>query len=156
GRTEGVIPVFDTAADANSDGYLDDAEYARRAPGKDARFIHEGRLPCTNYGQMRPAANPSAEFRKWAVDYHVRLLGRQPLAAGLFMDNSAGKPFVEARDARESLADYAKDYGAMLAAISKSVAPRWILGNTAGGLKHADAVIQQSPAYLEEFAIRPL
>jgi hypothetical protein len=157
GRTEGVVPVFDAAADANADGYLDDVEYARRASGKDARFIHEGRLPCANYGQMRPAANPStAEFRKWAVDYHVRFLERQPLAAGLFMDNSAGKPFVDARDAREPLADYARDYGAMLAAISKAVAPRWVLGNTAGGLTHADAVIRQSPAYLEEFAIRPL
>jgi hypothetical protein len=157
GRGEGVIPVFDTAADANGDGYLDDAEYAKRAPGKDARFIHESRLPCANYGQMRPAANPSSpDFRKWAVDYHVRLIGRQPLATGLFMDNSAGKPFVDARDAREPLADYAKDYGAMLADISKAVAPHWILGNTAGGLKNADAVIRQSPAYLEEFAIRPL
>jgi hypothetical protein len=157
GRVEGVVPVFDAAADANGDGYLDDAEYARRTPGKDARFVHESRMPCANYGQMRPAANPSsAEFRKWAVDFHVRLLGREPLAAGLFMDNSAGKPFVEARDVREPLADYARDYGAMLAAISKAVAPRWVLGNTAGGLTSADAVIRESPAYLEEFAIRPL
>jgi hypothetical protein len=157
GRAEGVVPVFDAAADANGDGYLDDAEYARRAPGKDARFVHESRMPCANYGQMRPAANPSsADFRRWAVDYHVRLLGREPLAAGLFMDNSAGIPFVKAADVRESLADYARDYGAMLAAISKAVAPRWILGNTAGGLEHADGVIRANPAYLEEFAIRPL
>ena len=39
GGTSGVIPAFDTAADLNHDGYLTDAEYARRAPGKDARFL---------------------------------------------------------------------------------------------------------------------
>jgi hypothetical protein len=157
GRSEGTVPVFDDAADANGDGYLDDAEYARRASGKDARFVHEGRMPCATYGQMRPAANPStAAFRRWAVDYHVRLVKREPLAAGFFMDNSAGKPFVEAADVREPLADYARDYGALLAAISKAVAPRWIMGNSAGGPAHADTVIRQNPAYLEEFAIRPL
>jgi hypothetical protein len=106
---------------------------------------------------MRLATNPSSpEFRKWAVDYHVRFLARQPLAAGLFMDNSEGKPPVEARDVREPVADYANDYGTMLAAISKAVAPRWVLANTAGGFARADAVVRRNPAYLEEFAIRPL
>jgi hypothetical protein len=157
GRPEGLVPVFDAAADANGDGYLDDAEYARRAPGRDARFVHEARMPCATYGQMRPAANPSsAAFRKWAVDYHVRLAKREPLAAGFFMDNSAGKPFVEAADVREPLADYAKDYGGLLAEISKAVAPRWVMGNSAGGPAHADTVVRQNPAYLEEFALRPL
>jgi hypothetical protein len=157
GRSEGTVPVFDDAADANRDGYLDDAEYARRAPGKDARFVHESRMPCATYGQMRPAANSSsAAFRKWAVDHHVQLAERQPLIAGFFMDNSAGKPFVEAADVREPLADYAKDYGELLAAISKAVAPRWVMGNSAGGPAYADTVIRQNPAYLEEFAIRPL
>jgi hypothetical protein len=154
GRTEGVVPVFDDAADANGDGYLDDAEYARRAPGKDARFVHEGRLPAGGYGQMRLATNPaSPEFRKWAADFHVRLLKRQPLAAGLFMDNSEGKAPVEAR---ESVADYAKDYGSLLGEVGKAVAPRWTLANTAGGWAHADAVIRECPAYFEEFALRPL
>lgn len=157
GRTEGVIPIFDAGADANGDDYLDDAEYARRAPGKDARFLHESRLPSGGYGQMRLATNPSsADFRRWAVDYHARFLAKQPLAAGLFMDNSEGKPPVEARDVREPLADYAKDYGSMLGEISKAVAPRWVLANTAGGFAHADAVVCRCPAYFEEFAIRPL
>jgi hypothetical protein len=157
GRTEGVVPAFDAAADANGDGYLDDAEYARRAPGRDARFLHESRMPCANYGQMRLAANPSSpEFRRWAVDYHVRFLGRQPLAGGLFMDNSEGIAPVQAADVREPVADYARDYGALLGAISKAVAPRWVLANTAGGRDRADPVIRQAPAYFEEFAIRPL
>jgi hypothetical protein len=157
GKTEGTVPVFDANADANGDGYLDDAEYARRAPGCDARFVHESRMPSLNYGQMRLATNPSSpEFRRWAVDYHVRFLSRHPLAGGLFMDNSEGKPALTVANVREPAADFAKDYGAMLGEISKAVAPRWILGNTAGGRAQADAVIRQSPAYFEEFAIRPL
>jgi hypothetical protein len=157
GRTEGVVPVFDAAADANGDGYLDDAEYARRTPGQDARFLHESRMPCANYGQMRLATNPSSpEFRRWAVDYHVRFLARQPLAGGLFMDNSEGIAPVQAANVREPVADFARDYGTLLGAISKAIAPRWILANTAGGRARADAVIRQAPAYFEEFAIRPL
>jgi hypothetical protein len=157
GKAEGTVPVFDTDADANGDGYLDDAEYARRAPGRDARFVHEGRMPCLNYGQMRLATNPSSTaFRRWAVDYHVRLLARQPLAGGLFMDNSEGRPAVAVANVREPVADFATDYGAMLGDIAKAIAPRWVLGNSAGGGGHADAVIRQAPAYFEEFALRPL
>src|SRR5262249_50103710 len=44
GSATGTIPAFDAAADLNHDGYLTDAEYARRAPGKDARFLYESRL----------------------------------------------------------------------------------------------------------------
>jgi hypothetical protein len=157
GKTEGTIPVFDLSADANGDGYLNDAEYARRAPGKDARFLYESRMPCESYGQMRWAANPaSPEFRAWAVDYHQRMLGKQPRASGLFMDNSEGKAPVEAAQVQESVAGYAQDYGIMLAEIDRALAPRWILANTAGGFAHADAVIRNNPAYFEEFAIRPL
>jgi hypothetical protein len=157
GRTAGIVPVFDAGADANGDGYLDDAEYARRTPGQDARFLHESRMPCANYGQMRLATNPSSpEFRKWAVDYHVRFLDRHSQAGGFFMDNSEGIAPVKAADVREPVADFAKDYGATLGAVSKAIAPRWILANTAGGRARADAVIRQAPAYFEEFAIRPL
>ena len=44
GGTTGVIPAFDYAADTNGDGYLNDAEYANRAAGDDARFVYESRL----------------------------------------------------------------------------------------------------------------
>src|SRR5581483_7538822 len=57
GKTEGTVPVFDADADKDGDGYLSDAEYERRAPGKDARFVYETRMPCANYGQMRFATN---------------------------------------------------------------------------------------------------
>jgi hypothetical protein len=157
GRTEGIVPVFDATADANGDGYLDDAEYARRKSGQDARFVHESRMPCATYGQMRLATNPSSpDFRRWAVAYHERFLGRNPLAGGLFMDNSDGKPPVQAAAVREPVADYANDYGQLLGALSRTLAPRWLLANTVGGRAQADAVIRQAPAYFEEFAIRPL
>jgi hypothetical protein len=157
GKTEGIVPVFDLSADANGDGYLNDDEYARRAPGKDARFLYESRMPCESYGQMRWAANPSTpEFRTWAVDYHLRMLAKQPKAAGLFMDNSEGKPTVAAAQIRESVANFAQDYGTMLADIDRAIAPRWILANTAGGFAQAEPVIRSNPAYFEEFAIRPL
>jgi hypothetical protein len=157
GTTAGVIPAFDSAADANGDGYLDDAEYARRAPGKDARFVHESRMLTESYGQMRFYANPSsAGFRQWAVAHHARVLEELPLAGGFFMDNSEGKVRVRAGDVVEPLAGFATDYGAMLAAVSRGIAPRWVLANTAGGYAQADPVLRQNPAYFEEFGIRPL
>ena len=73
GTTAGTMPVFDAKADTNSDGYLDDAEYAKRAQGKDARFLHESRMFTEVYGQMRFWTNPSsAGFRDWCVDYQLR------------------------------------------------------------------------------------
>jgi hypothetical protein len=44
----------------------------------------------------------------------------------------------------------------MLGAISRGIAPRWVLANTAGGYAYADPVVRQNPAYFEEFGIRPL
>jgi hypothetical protein len=157
GTNAGTVPVFDAAADLNKDGYLDDTEYARRAPGKNARFVHESRLPTEGYGQMRFYTNPSnAAFRGWAVDYSQRFLKKHPLATGLFMDNSEGKLRLKQADVLENVAPYPDDYGLMLKAISQATAPRWILANTGGGGQFALRVIRQNPAYLEEFLIRPL
>ncbi len=157
GKNEGVVPVFDTDADRNRDGYLDDAEYARRAAGKDARFAYESRMPCENYGQMRLCTNPGrAEFRAWAVDYHVRFLARQPLAGGLFMDNSEGRIYLKPGDTLEKVESFGADYGALLGEVSKALAPRWVLANIAGGMKHADPVVRANPIYFDEFTIRPL
>jgi hypothetical protein len=157
GGTAGVIPAFDSAADANRDGYLDDNEYARRAPGKEARFVYESRLFFGSYGQMRFATNPSATgFRNWAVDYSQRYLAARPMANGLFVDNSGGSPLINQRDALESISSYANDYGTLLNAIGRAIAPSWVLANTAGGGTTADGVIRQNTAYYEEFALRPL
>jgi hypothetical protein len=157
GKTEGIVPVFDHNADLNHDGYLDDAEYAQRAPGKDARFAYESRMVTENYGQMRFATNVSnPQFVEWAVEYCVREAGRLPRASGFFMDNSEGKAPVQAKEILEPVASYAEHYGAMLNGISKAIAPRWLLANTAGGRLQADPVIRQNPFYFEEFAIRPM
>jgi hypothetical protein len=157
GTSEGFIPVFDAKADLNKDGYLDDAEYAKREAGKDARFLYESRAFNTGYGQMRFCTNPgNKDFRKWAVDWNQRLLQKWPLAGGLFMDNSAGKAQVKAADVIEDPADYSAEYGELLQAVWKAIEPKWIVANTGGGYASAEPVIQRSPAFFEEFAIRPL
>ncbi|HEY1858913.1 MAG TPA: hypothetical protein VGG61_01080, partial [Gemmataceae bacterium] len=157
GKAEGVIPAFDAKADLNKDGYLDDAEYAKRATGKDARFLYESRIYNGGYGQMRFCTNPgNKEFHKWAVDWNIRLLAKHPLATGLFMDNSSGKPQVKAEDAVESPANYSAEYGELLQAVWKAIEPKWILANTGGGFASAEPVIQRSPAYFEEFSVRPM
>jgi len=44
----------------------------------------------------------------------------------------------------------------MLATINTAIAPRWVAANTAGGGADSDAVIRNTPASVEEFALRPL
>lgn len=154
--TRGTVPAFDTAADRNGDGYLDDAEYETRASGKDARFLHESRIPTLTYGQMRFSTNPSnPAMRDWAVDFHKRLLAKHPLAAGIFMDNSDGKPPLKPGEAVEEIGAYGADCGLVLNTIWRAIAPKWVLANTAGGGPRADPVVARNPAYFEEFAIRP-
>src|SRR6202012_1635082 len=75
GGQSGTIPVFDYAADTNHDGYLDDAEYANRAPGDNARFVYETRLFYPSYGQERYVTNPSnSAFVAWAASYQANNL----------------------------------------------------------------------------------
>jgi hypothetical protein len=154
GTISGVIPVFDLAADTNHDGYLNDAEYAHRAPGKDARFLYESRA--LSYGPMRFSANPAdAAFRAWAVDYAVRYLRANPLADGLFVDNSGGVAPVSPGGVLEPSASYATDYASLLYAVGKAIAPRWILANTPPGAA-ADPVVQRVQGYNAEIVIRAL
>jgi hypothetical protein len=156
GTTAGTIPVFDEQADANGDGYLDDAEYARRAPGKDARFRYEGRVLTETYGQMRYSTRPAdAGFRAWCVERHRRVLRELPLAGGFFMDNSGGKVPVRPADVREPLTKYGEELGTLVGAVREGVAPRLVLANTVGGYANADEVVRHNPTYFEEFAIRP-
>lgn len=153
----GTIAAFDGAADADGDGYLSDAEYAARRPGADARFAYESRLFYPYYGQMRFITNPSGPgVAAWAADYHRRLLATQPLADGVFMDNSAGRLPSDTPAAVESTDTYALDYAAVLGAVNRAIAPRWVLANTSGGGTTADRVARQVPATIEEFALRPL
>jgi hypothetical protein len=156
GTNSGTIPAFDASADRDHDGYLNDAEYAHRRRGMDARFLFESR-DFSAYGQERPATNPvDAAFRTWAVDFCKRLLKSHPLAAGLFIDNSSGRQPVNDTDVAESVSTYSRDYGALLHQIGKAIAPHWILANTAGGQTDADGVVDQNTSYYEEFGLRPL
>ncbi len=85
--TSYTIPVFDEAADLDGDDYLDDAEYATRESGKDARFRHQARLFGT-YGPSRWITRVDNEtFRDWAGDYHSRYLDNNPVASYIAMDN---------------------------------------------------------------------
>jgi hypothetical protein len=155
----GVIPAFDYSADKNHDGYLDDAEYAARRKGFDARFVYEGRLFYPNYGPLRFATNVSDPgFRAWAADYHARFAASQPLIRGFFVDNSIGRLAVDPTGVQESLTNYSIDYGSLLGAIDRrlELGGRWLIANTVGGNASAEPIVRYGVSYLEEFALRPL
>lgn len=157
GQQAGTIPAFDYAADRDGDGYLNDAEYATRKAGLDARFVYESRLFYPYYGQMRYVTNPSSSaVRHWAADYHARLLNASPLADGLFMDNATGKLPFGGSGVLEPTATFSDDSGALMDAVSRAIAPRWVLANTAGGPTTADGIVAGSAASFEEFLIRPM
>jgi hypothetical protein len=157
GTTHGIIPAFDYSADKNGDGYLDNSEYLHRAPGKDARFVYESRIFYPFYGQMRFVTNPSStDVQQWAADYQYRFLSAHPLADGIFVDNSGGRSPLAGYSLIESAANYSEDYGTLLGAINRRIAPRWVSANTSGGGTETDAVIRNTPASIEEFALRPL
>ncbi len=152
GGNAGVVPAFDTAADSNGDGYLNDAEYARRAPGKDARFLYESRALDPAYGEMRFVTNPSVPgFRAWAMDYLGRELQGRPTSVGLFIDNSGGLAPVAAGQVRESVATYQDDYASLLNAISRTYPARLVVANT-----WTDPIIRNTTGFYNEFALKPL
>lgn len=157
GTISGTIPSFDFAADRDGDGYLSDAEFAGRRPGHDARFAYESRAFYPAYGQMRFATNPSnAAYRDWAADFTKRFLDANPLADGVFMDNSIGRLAFDETGIHESLANYSADYGTMLGQIDAVIAPRFVLANTAGARNSADGISASQVSYVEEFGLRPL
>ena len=157
GTTAGTIPAFDAAADRDGNGYLTDAEYAKRKAGFDAHFPYESRVFYPYYGQMRFATNPSgAGVADWATDYHQRLLKAQPLADGLMMDNSGGRLPALGAAVAEQTDTYSYDSAALLAQLGRAIAPKKIVANTAGGGAAAAAIDRQVAGSLEEFALRPL
>jgi hypothetical protein len=157
GTTSGTIPVFDYSADKDHDGYLNDAEYAKRKPGMDARFVYETRVFYPSYGPNRFATDVSdPAFRAWAVNYQTRLLAATPYARGVFIDNSVGRLAVDPSTVRERLDNYSADYGSLLGAINARIAPKWVIANTGGGGPSADPVVRNGVSYLEEFALRPM
>ncbi len=156
GTDKGTIPAFDQTADKDGDGYLTDAEYAGRKTGSDARFAYESRLFYPYYGQMRFVTNPSSTaVRTWAADYHERLLNANPLADGLFVDNSHGKLPFEGTPVKESVVSFTDDLAAMIDNVTRRVAPKWTVSNTAGSVAEADGITAASTAAFEEFLLRP-
>ena len=157
GTVSGVMPAFDSSADKNGDGYLNDAEYASRKAGMDARFVYESRLFYPYYGQMRFVTNPSSSVvRKWASDYYSRLLAQNSLADGLFIDNATGKIPFAGLPVLEPTGTYGTDSGALIGAVSRAISPKWVISNTAGGRDTADPIAANSAAVLEEFLLRPM
>jgi hypothetical protein len=157
GGPSGVIPAFDYSADTNHDGYLSDAEYAHRRPGFDARFEYESRLFYPNYGQMRFVVNPAGKgVSAWAVAYQRQLLAANPLADGIFMDNSGGQDPTAGVKLVESTSAYASEFSSLLGAIDRGIAPKWVLANTSGGGDAENRVARQVPATIDEFALRPM
>lgn len=153
----GTIPVFDSAADANGDGYLTDAEFVNSAPGRDARFRHESRLFYPYYGPMRFVVNPAgAGVTGWAADYAVRFLNTHSLADGLFVDNSSGPSPVTGVSTVESSVNFTASYASLLGAVRQAIAPRWLLANTSGFYAQTNTIIPQVQGRLEEFLIRAL
>lgn len=154
---KGTIPAFDRNADLDGDGYLNDAEYARRRAGFDARFVYESRLTYPYYGPNRFATNPAAPaLAQWSIDYHKRFLAQYPNVDGFFVDNSTGRIAVNAADLVEPLGDYAESYGRTLGQINTALGPKWLLTNSAGGGGSVDPQIKYGVSYLEEFALRPM
>jgi hypothetical protein len=158
GKTEGTMPAFDARADLDRDGYLNDAEFRRRDPEKEARFVYESRMFAASYGQMRFGTNAAnADFRRWAVDNQRRRLAEHPQADGLFMDNSMGWPMVRAVAALEDTNGHGEHYASLMREIDEAISPRWVLPNTCGGYRgSAEPVARESAIYFEEFLIRPL
>ena len=155
--TGGIIPAFDTMADRDGDGYLNDSEYAARRPGFDARFLYESRLIYPNYGPMRFVVNPTDEaVRNWAADYHVRFLQAHPRADGLFLDNSNGRLPTGSAAVIEATANYTRDYADLVRRIQQAIPNRIVVANTVGGWEQANPVAAAVTAAFEEFQLRPM
>lgn len=106
---------------------------------------------------MRFVTNPaSSAIRKWAVDYHQRMLASYPLADGFFVDNAHGKVPFAGISVIEPTTTYSDDSGAMVAAVNRAIYPKWVMSNTAGGRAEGTAVAAGSAAVIEEFLLRPL
>jgi hypothetical protein len=154
---KGTIPAFDSSADLNRDGYLNDAEYARRRTGFDARFTYESRLTFPYYGPYRFATNLSSpNLTSWTIDYHRRFLAENPKIQGFFVDNSIAVLDVDYAGLNETVGSYAELYGNILGTLNRSIGSKWLITNTAGGGKRIEQQVKNGLSYLEEFALRPM
>jgi len=153
----GTIPAFDRSADRDGDGYLNDAEYARRKSGFDARFVYETRLTFPYYGPYRFATNvASPHLTTWTVDYHRRFAKENPAVAGFFVDNSIAQLSVDHTGLIEPVGNYAQLYGNIVGTLNRSLGSKWLITNTAGGQSRVEQQVKNGLSYLEEFGLRPM
>jgi len=94
--------------------------------------------------------------RSWAIDENESLLAANPLADGIFMDNSSGKAPTTGFSVVESTTLYSTDYSLMLGEINSAIAPKWIMANIANSGTGTNQVVSQVPAALDESAIRAM
>lgn len=156
GLAQGTIPAFDVTADRDGDGYLNDVEWANRKAGFNARFVHESRLFYPYYGQMRYVTNPAGlPLRRWAADYHIRLLAANPLAKGVFVDNSNGKVPFGNTGVKEATDTFTADMASMINTVVRALPDRWVISNTSGSQAEGNLVAAASTGVFEEFILRP-
>ena len=158
GTDSGVIPVYDYAADANHTGYLTPPNMP--SPSRSAIML-----------ASRTRAGSSTRTMAKCVLSSIRpsrpcKLGR-PIPNAILKCESARRRHFHGQFERqanpipgiavlESTATYSSDYSAMLGAIDRSIAPRWIMANTSNGGVGTNQVVEQTAATLEESAIRAL
>ncbi len=154
------VPVFDTAADSNGDGYLTDSEYANHSTGKDARFYYQSRL-YSAYGPMRFVTNPSnAHTIAWGVDYFRRQYDLlKPTVNGpmfIFMDNTMGHWPLSGAVTKEGIGNYAQDVGTMGQQINANLPSGGYLMQHAGYTSEDFPVVQKVPFSWREKYLRPM
>ena len=156
GVSAGTIPIFDTAADKDGDGYLNASEYANRRKGYDAKFVHETRLFYPYYGAMRFVSNPnSVGYKNWVVDYHLRQMAANPLADGFFVDNSNGKLPIDGIQVKEAVGTYTTEMAGTVQKLKAALPGKWIVTNTVGSFAEGNDIAEVSTAVLEEFMLKP-
>ena len=89
---------------------------------------------------MRFAVNPTFDsVKQWEGEYHADLLTANPLADGLFLDNTNGKLPIAGIAVQESTANYAVQTAATVAAVKAAIDDRIVVVNTTGAETNAAA-----------------
>ncbi len=160
----GNAPLFDASADLDNDRYLNDAEYAARKPGYDARFLWESRV-CLPGGLTRyPTLAASSQLAAWGADFGTRLLAtvaaaNPPGASGLMFDNVQGSVNIGGYVPAEGLGVPDTEQGncnrGCMQAM-RSAGYEAYLQNIAGGasLASTNRILAHAPYAYEEFGIR--
>jgi len=159
----GTIPAFDSTADADNDGYLNETEWANANQAtKTARFKWQSRVFST-YGVGRYQTRPTdTHFATWAASYHDALMTANPDYNGVFMDNTTLSYPSALTTPSEPTASYGSEIAGLLNSIWRglsdhaSMGNRWVLPNL-GGVPEStttDTFLSLVPAAFYEFQAR--